>query len=82
MAIKSGQRKMINTQHFSVEMQEVIDATVEIDPERRPTTAKLMAYPVLVPRLCIITVNLGNIFDLYQFVEKGIDSPPAHLLNV
>ncbi|GJQ71712.1 putative protein kinase [Trypoxylus dichotomus] len=62
-AIKSGQRKQIDLEHYGADIQEVIEMTTQIDPVLRPTTRNLMANPVFVSKLYFISVNLGQIWN-------------------
>lgn len=70
MDIKAGRRKKINTKLYGCDVQTVIDAIIQVDPNLRPTTEQLMTFPILVPRLYAVQVNLGNIFNAQRASEE------------
>lgn len=61
MEIKSGLKRSINLEIYGVEIQQIIDATMQMHPDCRPSASSLMAFPQLVPYIYKIMINLGNI---------------------
>ncbi|XP_022912589.2 serine/threonine-protein kinase Nek8-like [Onthophagus taurus] len=62
-SIKSGKRKQIDINTYSLDLQNIIDITVQIPPENRPECVNIMAYPIMAHNITKLCVNLGNLED-------------------
>ncbi|KAJ8980557.1 hypothetical protein NQ317_001064 [Molorchus minor] len=61
LSIASGRKKSVNTKRYGQQMQEIIELMLELNPDKRPDTKKLMALPDIFPTLYCLGTNLGNI---------------------
>lgn len=71
LSIAAGRRKMIDVQFYGVQMQEMIELMLQIDPNDRPDTAKLMCLCDVFPSLHVLGTNLGCIPDTQKFDFEG-----------
>ncbi|KAJ3642780.1 hypothetical protein Zmor_025535 [Zophobas morio] len=67
LSIAAGRRKVIDVHFYGVQMQQMIEIMLQIDPNDRPDTMKLMTLSDVFPSLHVLGTNLGCIPHTYKF---------------
>ncbi|RZC40851.1 serine/threonine-protein kinase Nek8 [Asbolus verrucosus] len=71
LSIAAGRRKSVDVDFYGVQMQQIIELMLQIDPNDRPDTLKLMTLPDVFPSLYVLGANLGCISSGQEFNFKA-----------
>lgn len=67
LAIAARQKKMIDVNYYGIQMQQIIELMLQIEPNDRPDTAALMSLSDVFPSLHVLGTHLGCIPKSQKF---------------